>query len=411
MFQPPLFYIVSAVALSAVHYSTADSSGVMLLRGMTMLFGIAHFIVVFLTLRLLWPGQPAKQGIGLLLAAFLPMQLFLSHFATNETLAALMTSTTLYLAVRILQRSEPSAPLYGWLGLALGAAILSKATGVLLVAPILAACAIKLTEQRARPAIWLRTMGLMLLVCFVVCGWHYLRSWRHFGTPLLGNWDPASGFAWWQDPGYRTLGYYLRFGRSLSTPLFSGVASFWDGIYSTLWGDGLCGGVSSLAYRPPWNYDFLVAGYWLAIVPTCLIIAGVVTAAYRAVQKPSAIRLLLLTFSILLSLGLIFMTLRVASYAQVKAFYGLSILIPLCLGGAIGWETITRGRRVLQIVLSALLLLWGMNSYASVWIHDSASTHTIASARMMAQGKKVAAVTEARMAVQRDPSNARVRQL
>ncbi len=41
-------------------------------------------------------------------------------------------------------------------------------------------------------------------------------------------------------------------------------------------------------------------------------------------------------FSALIGLGLIFMTLKVPSYAQAKAFYGLSALTPLCFFGALG---------------------------------------------------------------------------
>ena len=67
-----------------------------------------------------------------------------------------------------------------------------------------------------------------------------------FGTPLLINGGLLSGFTWWQDPGYHTTPDYLRFGRSLMNPLFSGFAGFADGIYSTLWGDGLCGGFFEL---------------------------------------------------------------------------------------------------------------------------------------------------------------------
>jgi hypothetical protein len=95
-------------------------------------------------------------------------------------------------------------------------------------------------------------------VFVATCGWHYLRIWREFGTPLVGNWEAASGFSWWQDPGFHTFGDYARFGRSLGAPLFSGFWSISDGIYSTLWGDALAGGVSNQAFRPPWNHDLMI---------------------------------------------------------------------------------------------------------------------------------------------------------
>src|SRR2546422_9854188 len=99
---------------------------------------------------------------------------------------------------------------------------------------LFAALISKLLRQRAAGATWLRTLGVMQVVCFAVCGWYYIRIWLRFGTPFLGNWEPAAGFSWWQDLGYHTLADYFRFGRSLSAPLFSRVARFRDGIYSTL---------------------------------------------------------------------------------------------------------------------------------------------------------------------------------
>ena len=276
-----------AAALSAVHLTTADNSAILLLRALTTLFGIAHFTLVFFALRAVFPGRIAIQLVGLALAAFLPMQLYLSHFVTNETLAAVLVSAAVYVAIIALNRAEPSTALYSLLGLLVAAAILTKTTGVVLVPSLVFACALRLHTQRAPFIAWLRTLGLMLVISVAVCGWHYLRIWRHFGTPFLGNWDVRSGFAWWQDPGYRTFADYLRFGRSLSAPLFSGLNGVPDGVYSSLWGDGLCAGASELIARLPWNYNAMVAAYVLALVPTFLIVIGAIVDTYRAVIRPS----------------------------------------------------------------------------------------------------------------------------
>ncbi|MDQ2823832.1 MAG: hypothetical protein M3R29_00070 [Verrucomicrobiota bacterium] len=98
MFQPPLYYILSAVALSSCGLSVNDASGILVLRTLTMLFGIVHFTLVFLSMRLLFPDQIGRQLAGLILAAFLPMQLYLSHYVTNETLAATLVTAALILA-------------------------------------------------------------------------------------------------------------------------------------------------------------------------------------------------------------------------------------------------------------------------------------------------------------------------
>ena len=411
MFQPPLYYVLSAAALSAVHLTTADNSAILLLRALTTLFGIAHFTLVFFALRAVFPGRIAIQLVGLALAAFLPMQLYLSHFVTNETLAAVLVSAAVYVAIIALNRAEPSTALYSLLGLLVAAAILTKTTGVVLVPSLVFACALRLHTQRAPFIAWLRTLGLMLVISVAVCGWHYLRIWRHFGTPFLGNWDIRSGFAWWQDPGYRTFADYLRFGRSLSAPLFSGLNGVPDGIYSTIWGDGLCAGASELIARLPWNYNAMVAGYILALVPTFLILTGAIVTVYRAVIRPTFKLWLIIGLFALVVMALIFMTLKVPSYAQVKAFYALSTLIPLCLFGATGWEVITRGRKFLQLTLGAMLFVWAINSFVSVWIVRDASQHAYAALRFSVQDKIDIAAREAAQAVAADPTSAPAREL
>ncbi len=242
MYQPPLYYLIASASLSACQLSINDPTSIFVLRLLGAFLGIAQFVFVFLSLRLLFPAGTAF--VGLLLAAFLPMHLYLAHYVTNEILSAALATAALYLCLRLLKSETPRASQFAWLGLAMGAAMLAKATGILLLPIVIAAIAAKLAVTRAPAAISLRNIGLLLAICFAVCGWHYARIWLRFGTPLLGNWDVVSGFAWWQDPGYHTMADYLRFGRSLVNPLFSGFSGFADGIYSTLWGDGLCGGLS-----------------------------------------------------------------------------------------------------------------------------------------------------------------------
>ena len=338
MYQPPLYYLIAASSLSVCGLSVDDSMSIYVLRWLGAFFGIAHFILVYLSVRLLLPVRAAF--IGLLVAAFLPMQLYLAHYVTNELLSAALVTAALYLCLRLLSSDTLHTLQFAWVGLALGAAMLTKATGVLLLPVIIATIVGKLAYARVPIAISLRNLGLLLAICFAVCGWHYARIWLRFGNPLLGNWDVVSGFTWWQDPGYHTAGDYLRFGRSLVHPFFSGFAGFADGIYSTLWGDGLCGGTASLSTA--WNEQPLLAGYLWSLIPTALIFIGAVVAIVRFIRKPSGELFLLLGFSAVLLMGLIFMTLRVPSYAQAKAFYALSALTPLCFFGALGWETLTQ---------------------------------------------------------------------
>jgi tetratricopeptide (TPR) repeat protein len=396
MFQPPLYYMLSAGLLWLGRLSINDQAAVAVLRTFTILCGLAHFTLVFFCLRLLFPKRIGPQLVGLIVAAFLPMQLYLSHYLTNETMAALLASATVYFTLRLLKTENAPLSIYAGAGFFLGAAILTKATGLLLLPAVLAA----LLFRRAG----FRNLVVLLAVCFAVCGWHFIRIWNHFGTPLVGNWDIASGFAWWQEPGYHMAADYLRFGRSLIHPLFSGFDGFLDGIYSTLWGDGLCGGTGEMALRPPWNYHFVVAGYLLALVPAILILIGVVATVARLVSNPSAEGALLLGFAATVVAGVIFMTLKVASYAQIKAFYGLSALVPLCFFVATAWEISAR-RKIVSYLLGAALLIWAANSFASYWTNDPASPHILAGLRLQREKRIDESISEAKKAVDVDPTH------
>jgi tetratricopeptide (TPR) repeat protein len=405
MYQPPLYYLIAAASLSACKLSINDSTSIFVLRLLGAFLGIAQFVLVFLSLRLLFPARTAF--IGLLLAAFLPMHLYLAHYVTNEMLAAVLATLTLYLCLRLLKSETMHASQFAWLGLALGAAMLAKATGILLLPIVVAAIAGKLTYRRAPIAISLRNTCVLLVICFAVCGWHYLRIWLRFGTPLVGNWDVISGFRWWQDPGYHTVADYLRFGWSLINPLFSSFAGFGDGIYSTLWGDGLCGGLSSSTLA--WNEYPMVASYLWSLIPTALVLLGASVAILQFIRRPSNELFVLIGFSAVILIGLVFMTLKIPSYAQAKAFYGLSALTPLCFFGALGWETLTNRHARLRIILGSLLFVWAMNSFATYWIIPSALQHLYAVKALGTEGKIDRAAAEALKAVEAEPSNATAR--
>jgi hypothetical protein len=71
MYQPPLYYLIAAASLSACKLSINDPGSVFVLRLLGTFLGIAHLVLVFLSLRLLFPARIAF--VGLVLAAFLPM--------------------------------------------------------------------------------------------------------------------------------------------------------------------------------------------------------------------------------------------------------------------------------------------------------------------------------------------------
>jgi hypothetical protein len=201
--------------------------------------------------------------------------IYLSHHVTNEAFAAMMTSACVWLTLRALRQEPLQWKSCAWLGLCLGAALLAKATALLVLPPVFGALLWKWLERRAlQPKRWVAQMSLIVALCALTSGWHYARLWIDYGSPLISNMSPKLGFPWWQDDGYRTSAFYLRFGDVLSNQWSSTFQGYWDGLYATLWGDGLLSGALNFPARLPWNYDLMAVGYWLAILPTLAVIVG-----------------------------------------------------------------------------------------------------------------------------------------
>jgi hypothetical protein len=191
--------------------------------------------------------------------------------------------------------------------------------------------------ERARPA---RAAGLCALAaggCLAVCGWYYARNWLVFGTPVAGNWgDLAAGMAWWQQPGFHTSAWYLRFGESLRHPYLAGFASFWDGVYSTFWGDGGIGGRVDPAQRHGfWQYDFVSSAFLLGLVATALLALGAWLSLRRAFRDGDAhVRAalsFLLTSCYAVAFSLLVLTASLPFFAQAKGSYALCLVAPLAL--------------------------------------------------------------------------------
>lgn len=167
-------------------------------------------------------------------------------------------------------------------GIVSGLACLTKVTAVLFI-PALALLLIYVMSRKEEPA--QNTIGglaMFLGAVVIVSGWYYLRNWIALGKPFLGGWDIARGQVWWQDPGYRISGDFVSFGKSLSHPVFSAIYGFWDAIYSTFQLDGLKSSIVSCEIKPPWNYDFMVSGAALSLLPAAGIILGLII----SIRKP-----------------------------------------------------------------------------------------------------------------------------
>ena len=382
MYQPPLFYLSCAGVLRVLGLTTAADPALPALRAVTVAAGIAQVLLLAAVARVLWPENRLRQLLALGFAACLPMHLYLFQYVSNETLAMPLSTATSLLVLRLLLRDTiPSTQACLGLGACFGFALLARFSAVLLAPFVAAALAGQLIRKRVGWRIGVLRLGLALATCVIVCGWHFGRVWIEFGNPLAGNWDPSVGFHWWQDPGYRTIADYLTFGHSLGAPWFGGFAGVGDGVYSTLWGDGLVGGKTEVLFGPPWNHRWMAAGYALAVLPSLAILIGGLVGLWRLARRRMRSQrrqagLYLAGIAAVTLLALLYMTLKVPSYAQSKAFYVQPAVPALCTAFVIGADWLLnqcRGRHAawLRSALLWLLGIWAAVAYASVWVLPS----------------------------------------
>ncbi len=387
LYQPPLYYSLGAAALTVLGLTTNDPGGILTLRLLGLAIGLVHLVLLWASLRMIFPGSRAGANAGLLLAGCLPPWLYLSQYITNEGLAAALATASLWLTLRILTQGGLNWRNCTALGLCLGCAMLAKSSTTLLLPAVFGALAWQWFTTRPTTFLrWSARVGAAFGTCAIVCGWFY--AWRAVECGSLGaGWNPRAVFPIWMDGGYATAAYYVRFGAVFQLPWFSGLNSFLDGLYSTLWGDGQFGGVGAFGARPPWNYNLMALGYWLAILPSLVLLLGTVVAVLRFLRKPSAIWFLVLAVVFLAIFSLIFMSLTVASFAIVKSSYVLSALLPVCALFGAGFEWASRHRMV-KAVLAAALGIWAINAWASLWIPESAANTTISQAwSLVRQGR------------------------
>jgi hypothetical protein len=341
-YHPPVFHALTALLVGVLDVSRESDAGQVVYRLIPFFAGLSGAWLGYGASRLLWPKDHLRQCLTTAVAGLLPMNVYMSAYVSNEPLHTAWVGGAVYASLSIVLAAKPSTRTWGALAILLGLAMLTKFTS-LMIAPILLAFAgarlwLVDGEPFARAA---RPAAAAALGALVIAGWFYARNWVLFGNPVVWNLNVPGAPTWWMQPGFHTTNYFTSFGEALRHPFFAGFASFWDGIYSTLWGDGLVGGMIRISTRHGgWNYDFMSLGYWMAFPATVLIAVGFLRTARDARFEPDSNARLALTMIVTLlfclSYSLFFINLRLPFYAQAKAFYVLAALVPLSLVAAVG---------------------------------------------------------------------------
>ena len=373
MHHPPLFYVISA-ALASIARPGAPETALTVTKVTPFLCGLGNVWVAYVLARRIFDGEPIRVALAVLFAGTLPMNVYMSAYVSNESLHGLLAGLAIVATVGVLAEPQTRTRSVVLVGILAGLAVLAKATALVLMPVVAAFVAVKLRAvDRATPG---RTTALLALLCacvVAVAGWFFARNVAYFGRPLvLGGWDVPGGLTpWWQVPGFHTIRYYTGFGESLVHPYFASLHSFWDGLYSTCWGDGGIGGQAFVRGRPrEWDYDYMSAAYLLAVPATFIVLVGMVQTMVSA-WTTSDPRTKLVTWflvSVLWIVGcaMVNHSLRGPMYSTAKAIFGLCLIGPASVAWAVGFEAVARAvtvprwpaaRAVLQGWLGTLMAI------------------------------------------------------
>ena len=375
--HPPLYHFLAGVLLRLVGYAADTSRGILTIRLLNLVLGLSNVFIILACLRLIFPEHPRRWVLGLLMAGFLPMYVYAYQYPTNHILAGPLASLTIYSVLRILCVSVVGVRDYVFLGLALGFALLSVVSVSLLVVPV----GVALWPNSMSTAAQLgRSPTRSAFFC-----WPWSPSSSVAGTSFM--FGPISARRWLpirvrgsvrRGPGGRTLG-------SARGAITSALASHYV-LPSTVFGTA-CGMVFTRPYgatapsaarrssdsRPPWSYDYLVAGMSLALLPTAAILLGSVAAILRFLRKPTILWLFLLAVAFSIAMFVGYFPVLLPYSGPTKASYGLAGGVPLCVLAALGLDLLSGPRRWLRGVIFTILGVWIFNTAASYWISPAAA--------------------------------------
>lgn len=146
----------------------------MAMRLISMLFGAVTVACTYAIARTARPDSAALPAFAAALTAFNPMFLHIMGSVNNDTLATALSSLSLLLGARLIRGSAPRMAVL--LGITLGCAALSKASGLALAASVpLAVLAADWLRQRSL-ASTARLALSMALPASAIAGWFYIRN-------------------------------------------------------------------------------------------------------------------------------------------------------------------------------------------------------------------------------------------
>lgn len=191
--HPPLYYIMM-LPVWELTASESPESQLHAFRLAAIPFGMLTVLFAYLTARRLFPQDSFLILTVPTFVAFQPQISYEAAMLNNDILAIATTSACIYLVAVGLQ-NRFTVGLCSWLGLALGLALLSKSTAVIVMPVIAIAMVLRLGWKNIFE--WLPKGGLVVAIAAIVSAPWYLYMLRTYGSVSALDW--ILKLQWWNN--------------------------------------------------------------------------------------------------------------------------------------------------------------------------------------------------------------------
>jgi 4-amino-4-deoxy-L-arabinose transferase-like glycosyltransferase len=330
--QPPLYYVLAA-AFSPL--------GDRAMRLASVLCGLAAICLIFRIVRLVFPERPVLATLAAGIAALTPTHIAITSVVNNDALLEVCFSATLVVLAAAFRGGFTKQRAI-FLGIGIGCAILTKATGLLLV-PISLFGLFLLRRTGESPLSLVRGAAISFVTILTLTGWWFIRNQVLYGELL-----PIHGFAE-AFAGTMTAERVVRKVGGWSNYLLMMGAGIFQSFWAVLYGKT----PEELAYGVP---RFLPDRVYLILAGVCLTAAGgmprlILRRRVEFTESQRSVIWILIATVVLVSSSFIAFILK---YFQMQGRYLYPAMSPICSILALGWLSVFPPRY--HGVATALLL-------------------------------------------------------
>ncbi|MGA1842655.1 MAG: ArnT family glycosyltransferase [bacterium] len=379
-FHPPLYYFLMAGIWKALvgksPWPVHD-----ILRTVSTLSNLAIALLTILCINLLWPEQSLIQLLGICFILFVPLHIYSSSMIGNEHLAAFLISVDLWLLILYIQKPRLRSLMTILMGVFSGLALLSKYTGILILATIVICLFQRIIFNDGHRKKHVFSLITVIVICFLISGGYYVRNILFFGRPFVLGQDyrVIAEVMDEQPPGYRQVSDFFGFDlKTFYDPIIRNPGGnipisrsryVWSILYSNFWFDSYAHFL--LLRSAPWHRKIGLILLWLGIFPTLLFFLDVgreTAKNFRERMNTPTFPLLILFLLNLISF--IIFNIKTPHFSAAKASYFLASSIPIAIFMGRGTQRCLQKGTVFKIVgVFLLIIIFGLSSAAFFLTH------------------------------------------